>query len=173
MSDIGIVIVTYNSEAEIGACLDAALRTGADVVVVDNASSDGTIAEVARRGVRLIANPDEPGFRRRRQSRFCRIELAIYSAAESGCGAPERPGSAPRGLRPARRGGRGRTASGRRRPSADRFHGAPAAHPGRADFGSSLAEPDLAEQPGQPAVPRAGPGLFAARRKWNSRRERF
>ena len=62
MPEIGIVIVTYNSEAVIGASLDAALRTGADVVVVDNASLDGTIAEIARRGVRLIANPDNRGF---------------------------------------------------------------------------------------------------------------
>src|SRR4051794_16990605 len=62
MSDIGIVIVTYNSEAEIGGCLDAALPTGADVIVVDNASTDGTIAEIARRGVRLIANRDNRGF---------------------------------------------------------------------------------------------------------------
>jgi len=30
MAEIGIVIVTYNSEAEIGASLDAALLTGAD-----------------------------------------------------------------------------------------------------------------------------------------------
>jgi N-acetylglucosaminyl-diphospho-decaprenol L-rhamnosyltransferase len=59
---IGIVIVTYNSEAHIGACLDAALPTGAAIVVVDNASSDGTIAEVARRGVRLIANSGNLGF---------------------------------------------------------------------------------------------------------------
>lgn len=62
MSDIGIVIVTYNSESEIGASLDAALGTGAEVVVVDNASADGTIAEIARRGVRLIANPTNRGF---------------------------------------------------------------------------------------------------------------
>ncbi len=62
MSDIGIIIVTYNSAAEIGACLDAALASGADIVVVDNASSDGTIAEVARRGVRLIANSENRGF---------------------------------------------------------------------------------------------------------------
>ncbi|HYW45257.1 MAG TPA: glycosyltransferase family 2 protein [Bryobacteraceae bacterium] len=62
MSAIGIVIVTYNSEAEIGASLDAALATGAEVVVVDNASSDGTVAEVARRGVRLMANPTNRGF---------------------------------------------------------------------------------------------------------------
>jgi len=62
MAEIGIVIVTYFSEAVIGACLDAALPTGADVVVVDNASGDGTIAEVARRGVRLIANSSNRGF---------------------------------------------------------------------------------------------------------------
>jgi N-acetylglucosaminyl-diphospho-decaprenol L-rhamnosyltransferase len=62
MSDIGIVIVTYNSGAEIGPCLDAALATGADVVVVDNASSDQTTAEAARRGVRLIANSVNRGF---------------------------------------------------------------------------------------------------------------
>jgi GT2 family glycosyltransferase len=59
---IGIVMVTYNSEAEIGASLDAAIGTGAEVVVVDNASGDLTIAEVARRGVRLIANPANRGF---------------------------------------------------------------------------------------------------------------
>jgi len=62
MSDIGIIIVTYNSAAEIGACLDAALASGADIVVVDNASHDGTIAEVAHRGVRFISNPDNRGF---------------------------------------------------------------------------------------------------------------
>ncbi|HTS24759.1 MAG TPA: glycosyltransferase family 2 protein [Bryobacteraceae bacterium] len=62
MSAIGIVIVTYNSETEIGACLDAAIATGAEVVVVDNASTDGTKTEIARRGVRLIANPSNRGF---------------------------------------------------------------------------------------------------------------
>ena len=38
------------------------MRTGAPVVVVDNASHDGTIAEIARRGVRLIANSTNRGF---------------------------------------------------------------------------------------------------------------
>jgi glycosyltransferase involved in cell wall biosynthesis len=42
MPEAGIVIVTYNSQAEIGPCLDAALATGAEMVVVDNASHDGT-----------------------------------------------------------------------------------------------------------------------------------
>lgn len=62
MPDIGIVIVTYNSEAEIGRCLDAATRTGAEVVVVDNGSWDATCREVARWPVRLISNPDNRGF---------------------------------------------------------------------------------------------------------------
>jgi N-acetylglucosaminyl-diphospho-decaprenol L-rhamnosyltransferase len=62
MAEIGIVIVTYFSESEIGPCLDAALRTGAGVVVVDNASGDGTLAEAARRNVRIIANPQNRGF---------------------------------------------------------------------------------------------------------------
>jgi len=62
MSEIGIIIVTYNSAAEIGACLDAALPTGAEIVVVDNASTDGTVAEIARRGVRFIPNGINRGF---------------------------------------------------------------------------------------------------------------
>ena len=62
MSGIGIIIVTYNSGAEIGACLDAAILSGAETVVVDNASRDNTIAEVSRRGVRLIANAGNRGF---------------------------------------------------------------------------------------------------------------
>jgi GT2 family glycosyltransferase len=60
--DIGIVIVTYHSEAEIGPCLDAALTSGAQIVVVDNASGDGTLTEVRRRPVRLIANSVNRGF---------------------------------------------------------------------------------------------------------------
>jgi GT2 family glycosyltransferase len=62
MADTGIIIVTYNSAAEIGPCLDAAISTGAEIVVVDNASSDDTVAEVARRNIRLIANRKNFGF---------------------------------------------------------------------------------------------------------------
>src|SRR5258708_2037631 len=62
MAPVGIIIITYNSAAEIGACLDAARGVGADLIVVDNASSDGTVDEVNRRGVRLIANRDNRGF---------------------------------------------------------------------------------------------------------------
>ena len=41
MSEIGIVIVTHNSGEHIGACLEAAVRTRAEIVVVDNGSMDG------------------------------------------------------------------------------------------------------------------------------------
>jgi hypothetical protein len=62
MSRIGIVIVAYNSGEEIGACLDAALGTGAEIVVVDNASTDRTVQETESRGVVLIANRTNRGF---------------------------------------------------------------------------------------------------------------
>jgi GT2 family glycosyltransferase len=62
MSRVGIVIVTYNSEAEIGACLDSALATAAEVVVVDNGSTDSTLDQVRSRGARLIANSGNRGF---------------------------------------------------------------------------------------------------------------
>lgn len=62
MRDVGIVIVTHNSAAEIGPCLEAAVATGAEVVVIDNASQDQTGSEVSRRGVRLIANSSNLGF---------------------------------------------------------------------------------------------------------------
>ena len=60
--DVGIIIVTYNSASVIGPCLDAAVATGAEIVVVDNASSDGTARVAARPGVRLIANATNRGF---------------------------------------------------------------------------------------------------------------
>jgi N-acetylglucosaminyl-diphospho-decaprenol L-rhamnosyltransferase len=62
MGGIGIVIVTYNSGSEIGPCLDAALATGAEVVVVDNGSHDGTISTAKSRGSRVIANGENRGF---------------------------------------------------------------------------------------------------------------
>lgn len=64
MTEIGIVIVTYNSARVIGACLDRCLaQDNVQVVVVDNASSDDTVAEVRKRpAVRLIANDTNLGF---------------------------------------------------------------------------------------------------------------
>jgi len=57
------VVVTYNSAGKVGACLEAALRYCARVIVVDNASRDGTRDEVRRLpAVQLIANAGNRGF---------------------------------------------------------------------------------------------------------------
>lgn len=63
MPRVAIVIVSYNSAAEIGPCLDALKDlTNVEVLVVDNASADSTCAETASRNVSLIRNPTNIGF---------------------------------------------------------------------------------------------------------------
>jgi N-acetylglucosaminyl-diphospho-decaprenol L-rhamnosyltransferase len=62
MAAIGILIVTHNSEYEIGNCLEAAAKTGAEILVVDNGSTDGTVGEAAKRGARVIENACNRGF---------------------------------------------------------------------------------------------------------------
>ena len=66
MARVAVVIVTHNSGSKIGGCLDAvAGQTSAvdvQTIVVDNASSDATLAEVAARGVGCLANPNNAGF---------------------------------------------------------------------------------------------------------------
>ncbi len=63
MKRLGVVIVTYNSEAVIGGCLASVAQAGAEIVVVDNASSDRTREQVCRvPGVTLISNPWNRGF---------------------------------------------------------------------------------------------------------------
>ncbi len=56
--------MTWNSAGQVGRCLDALARNGLRrIVVVDNASRDGTCEEVRRHGgARLIANPWNRGF---------------------------------------------------------------------------------------------------------------
>ena len=60
---IGALIVTWNSADALRPCLEAALRHASRVLVVDNASSDASVA-VARgmEGVEVIANPVNRGF---------------------------------------------------------------------------------------------------------------
>jgi N-acetylglucosaminyl-diphospho-decaprenol L-rhamnosyltransferase len=63
MARVAIVIVTYNSSAEIGGCLTALKGLcDTEILVVDNASGDRTREEVAAHGARLIANPTNAGF---------------------------------------------------------------------------------------------------------------
>jgi len=70
MPRLAIVIVTYNSAADVGVCLEAiptaARTTTHEVVVVDNASADGTAALVRRDcpGVRVIDAGSNLGFAR-------------------------------------------------------------------------------------------------------------
>jgi N-acetylglucosaminyl-diphospho-decaprenol L-rhamnosyltransferase len=62
MPRVGIVIVTYNSGGYIGPCLDCAARTGAEILVVDNGSTDATVSEAAQRSVRILTNSSNRGF---------------------------------------------------------------------------------------------------------------
>jgi hypothetical protein len=61
MSEVSVVVVTYNSEQVIGSCLESC--RGYPVIVVDNASVDGTLSEVRRfPHTRVIANSANLGF---------------------------------------------------------------------------------------------------------------
>lgn len=63
MTRVAIVIVTYNSGAQIGGCLDSVRALeDTEVIVIDNASTDSTCSEVKAQAVRLIANPNNAGF---------------------------------------------------------------------------------------------------------------
>lgn len=62
---VTVIIVTYNSAQVIEGCLDALWRHAPDatVIVVDNASSDDTVARARRYAdVRVIANTENRGF---------------------------------------------------------------------------------------------------------------
>ncbi len=63
---ISVVIVTYNSEACVGACIDslAASLPDAEILVVDNASTDASRAAAARHGATVVELPENVGFGR-------------------------------------------------------------------------------------------------------------
>jgi len=60
------IVVTYNSGASIGPCLEALTREDCEIIVVDNASADDTVQRVeefvAWHPMRLIANEQNLGF---------------------------------------------------------------------------------------------------------------
>ncbi len=63
MTSVDVVVVTFNSESEIGPCLDALADRGVHVIVVDNASTDRTVEAIRRHSsVTLIANGRNLGF---------------------------------------------------------------------------------------------------------------
>jgi len=61
---VSVVVVTYNSEQHIETCLSHLEGRGHEVVVVDNASSDGTVELVRRRfpDVRVIPLEENIGY---------------------------------------------------------------------------------------------------------------
>jgi GT2 family glycosyltransferase len=68
--ELSIIVVTYNSRRHVRDCLESIQRDAGgiphEVIVVDNASQDGT-PDIVRNefpNVRLIANPQNPGFAR-------------------------------------------------------------------------------------------------------------
>ena len=60
--DTAILIVTYNSAAALAPCLASAARTGAYVLVIDNASHDGSGKLAEDLGFPVIANATNRGF---------------------------------------------------------------------------------------------------------------
>ena len=65
--DISIISVTYNSERCIADCVKSVLSQRGvkfEVVVVDNASTDNTLARLKKLKCRVIANPENVGFGR-------------------------------------------------------------------------------------------------------------
>ncbi len=119
--------------------------------------SDGTIAEVARRGValdrqsRLTAASPPPSIKG-----FAALNCPYVLLLNPDAVLPSRPRAAARSMRlpgAAGAGGRLLDAAG---TSADRLHGPALPHARRSDFGSSLAESGLAQQSGEPALSRLG-----------------
>lgn len=60
---VDIIIVNWNGGPELVAAIESANRFGANVIVVDNASTTGVAAALdSRRDIRLIRNPTNAGF---------------------------------------------------------------------------------------------------------------
>lgn len=59
---IAAVIVAYNSVEYLPACLDSLRGTGAEIIVVDNASADNSAAVARRYGAKVIVNDENRGF---------------------------------------------------------------------------------------------------------------
>jgi GT2 family glycosyltransferase len=65
--DISVIIVTYNSARCITACVESVLaqaEVASEIIVVDNASTDGTLARLKDLNCRVISSPQNIGFGR-------------------------------------------------------------------------------------------------------------
>ncbi len=86
------IVVTYNSEREVGACLEALLEAGLDVFVVDNASSDDTAELVAGHFPRaqLIVNRENRGFARAANQALACTTTELVLLVNPDCVVPRR-----------------------------------------------------------------------------------
>ena len=64
MSRVTAIVVAYDSAEALPACLAALAREGAALLVVDNASADGSAAAAERAGARVLAMPANEGYGR-------------------------------------------------------------------------------------------------------------
>ncbi|MFC0217699.1 glycosyltransferase family 2 protein [Pseudochelatococcus lubricantis] len=64
MEPVDAVVVSFNSARVLPACLDALRREGARAIVVDNASSDDSVAVAEAHGAYVIRNPRNEGYGR-------------------------------------------------------------------------------------------------------------
>ncbi len=62
---LSVVIIAFNEEKHIGACIDSALFAD-EVLVIDSCSSDSTVTIAKEKGAKVIINP-WPGFAQQRQ----------------------------------------------------------------------------------------------------------
>lgn len=81
------IVVTYNSENEVDACLGALCEAGVRTWMVDNASSDGTLQQTGERfrGVRVIANADNRGFARAVNQALAEVEEEMVLLVNPDC----------------------------------------------------------------------------------------
>jgi GT2 family glycosyltransferase len=67
-SDVTAIVVTFDSAHALPECLGALRADGVPVLVVDNASTDDTIATAEGQGARVIRNPHNEGYGRANNS---------------------------------------------------------------------------------------------------------
>lgn len=61
MAQLSVVIITFNEQANIRACLES-VGFADEIIVVDSGSTDATVALATAAGARVTVTPDWPGF---------------------------------------------------------------------------------------------------------------
>jgi len=61
-SEVLAIVVSFNGMRWISRCVSSVLESGADLVVIDNGSTDGTVEWLRSEGIEVIVREDNPGF---------------------------------------------------------------------------------------------------------------